>query len=344
MTRSRSLVVVCSLWLAAPVVARAQAPLVPGRAEQAFQAAPAPANLSFGVVPVKRSVADSATSAQFLLDASTKDRVGTVALGWKTGHEQIQLALSGPLDATDTAEPVSLTGLPKGASARLSVNRFHWKVQTVEEQHAAEELCTRLGLTRPECSVRKLAEKFPAESKRLADLEHLNDKPWLFGGEASINRRGFQFLQPGTLEAGSVSKTGFSATGRLGVFAPSLGFLFASYSYRRDFDAAGSASSICRPFGAGEALRCQPAIVGAPTEANESVASVELRRLFKTNVGLSPSVQYDFEAERWLVDVPLYVIPGTGKVSGGVRFNWRSDTKEVTAVVFVGTIFELFAK
>jgi hypothetical protein len=41
------------------------------------------------------------------------------------------------------------------------------------------------------------------------------------------------------------------------------------------------------------------------------------------------------------VEVPIYFLGSGASPIGGVRFGWRSDTREVTAVVFVGAAFSL---
>lgn len=350
MTRSISFVAAFVLVSAVPSVLQAQDGAVgPARSaaevgSEGLKFGAAPPNLPFGTALYSNPLAQNTSTVQFFLDSSTKDRVGTIAIGWKHGNGNFRLALSGPLDANDDTEPLALSGLGRGASARLSLNRYGWRPPNLSEQREAEALCARLKLSGSDCSVRKLEASFPEDSSRLAKLEHLHDKPWLFGGEASVTQRGFRFLQPETFASGSQDELGFSASARLGIYSPSLGFLFASYSYERDFEAAGRPSDICRPVGATSALRCQMAVIGGPVEANQSIVGIELRRLFtrQANAGVAPSLRYDFDAKSWLVEVPLYLVPGSGKISGGVRFGWRSDTKDVTAVVFVGTIFELF--
>jgi hypothetical protein len=352
MTRSSRLAATLVLTLAVPasLLAQEEAPAPPRSAAEvgaeglAFAAAPA--TLSFGTSLGSAAGRQNTSSVQFVLAASAEKQVGTIALGWKRGNGNVQLELSGPLDGNAETEPLSLGGLARGASARLSVNRYGWRPPNQAEQDEAVRLCARLQLEGSNCTVRKLEASSPAESARLAELEHLNDKPWLFGGEASVTQRAFQFLQPATFDAASKNEIGFSTSARFGVFSPSLGFLFASYSYERDFVAAGRPSDICRPLGGSATLRCQMAVVGGPVDANQSVVSVELRRLLGpgSKAGLSPALRYDLEAESWLVDVPVYFVPGSGSVSGGVRFTWRSDTKDVTAVAFVGTLFELFGQ
>jgi hypothetical protein len=55
---------------------------------------------------------------------------------------------------------------------------------------------------------------------------------------------------------------------------------------------------------------------------------------------------YDFKEKDgkhlWGFEVPIYFLTtaGTANPTGGVRFGWRSDTKEVTAVVFIGGAFK----
>ena len=67
-----------------------------------------------------------------------------------------------------------------------------------------------------------------------------------------------------------------------------------------------------------------------------------MRRFFGPNVAISPSVQFDFKNDGVTeVAVPIYFIGSGTNATGGVRFNWRSDKKELTAVVFIGAALGL---
>jgi len=317
----------------------------------------APANLTFGTVAGVLSstaaelekagnpgLAVPTSALQILLDATNDKKVGTVAIGWKNGQQShLLLTLSGPVDeSSGEATPASLDGLANGSQAKLSFNRLNWRGPSGLEQLALrDDVCPKLiAKYGGECDTNNA--KIPAlEREALADLLHLNDIPWLIGGDVSVGRSGFKFLEPDTLAAQSWSKESFSATGRVGLYVPALGFVFGSYSYKRGYSAAGPASNICQPLPNTNATKCQTAVIGEPTEKKRHVASLEVRKFFAGPVATTPSFQFDLENDVRIVDVPIYFMRTAGSLTGGIRFNWRSDTKETQAVVFIGTAIGL---
>lgn len=339
---SRPVVVAVILALGAANAA-AQHP----HAADAEKSLAAPANLTLGTVAGVTATPSSQTppssTAQLLLDATNDKKVGTVAIGWKNGQQShLQLTFSGPVDeSTSEATPASLLGLANGAQAKLSFNRLNWRGPSGLEQMQIQQLCAKLaanGIT--DCNTAN-PEMPVLEGTALRQLLHVDDIPWLIGGDVSVGRNGFRFLEPGSLAAQSLSKENVSATGRLGIYVPALGFAFGSYSYRRGWAAGGRASDICQPIANTNATQCQSAVIGPPVEKSLSVVTFELRKFFAGPVATTPSLQIDLENDVRAVDVPIYFLRTSGNLTGGVRFNWRSDTKETTAVVFIGTAIGL---
>lgn len=294
-----------------------------------------PANIGVGVVPGTDVGSPSGSAIQPILDASVKDKVGSIALGWKDGQGQFQLLLSAPLNSSGEATPISLLGLPTGASAKLGFNRLLWRGPNEAEQRQAEKLCSDRKIAITDCTVRKVPQEI---SRRLADLEHLNDIPWFFGGDAGVERASFKYLDKGTLATKTDHHETLTLGGRVGFFSSALGFVIGSYTFKNTFAAAGAPTQVCRPIDGTSATRCDAAIIGAPQETQLQILSVEVRRfMLSTAAAVAPSIQRDLKNGVTGVDVPVYFIRNaTGSAIGGVRFGWRSDTKEVTAIAFIG--------
>jgi len=337
--------------------------------ETATKVLTAPATLTFGGVPGTNG-RNASTAVQVILDASVKEKVGTAAFGWATGRQQWQLALSGPLDNSGEATPTSLTGLTSGAKAKLSVSRLLWRTPNPVERRQAVELCQRLGMLpkpsgqrgeytdddfkraqeMPECSDRNIET---AEDKALYEFyAHAKARPWLLGFDATAGQATQKFVDKSTLASATEKNIDWTLAARAGVYQQGVGFFLVSYNYVDVTKAAGSPIQICRPLTdvtlAG-ATRCDNVIVGAPTPKVTSVISAELRQLISGKFAVSPSVIFDLketvDSKRvWGIDVPVYFLTTSGVTSptGGVRFGWRSDTKEVTAVIFIGGAFKLF--
>lgn len=334
MTRAHTLgfAATMALWLcSAPDPVAAQDRDLPG----AYHGLLTPANIGLGVVPGTTMDSTAGSAIQLILDASQKDKVGTIALGWKDGQGQFQLSLSAPVDSNNEATPISLLGLPRGASAKLGFNRLLWRGPNASEQREAEKLCSDRGIAIVDCTVRKVP---PDLSERLADLEHLNDIPWFFGGDVGVERASFRFLDRATLAARTEDHESVTASGRLGYFSSAFGFVIGSYTFKNAFSPAGAQTQVCRPIEGTASTRCDSAVIGPPGEKQLHVVGVELRRFMaSTAAAIAPSVQRDLNKGVTSVDVPVYFIRNsTGAPIGGVRFGWRSDTKEVTALAFVG--------
>jgi hypothetical protein len=361
------------LVLCTPAAARAQnAGREQSAAQKGVENAVAPANLSLGAIPgASAGPGQQATSVQAILDASIKEKVGTASFGWKTGKRQVQLSFSGPVGSTDEATPISLTGLSPGAKAKLSMNRWFWRAPNPIEQKALVELCTRLKLGFPETSSGVFTEEDFEKAKKMPPcrastitnpedramyehLSHLHAIPWMLGFDGTAGQTTHKFVQEGSLEPGTEKNLEWSFSGRAGFHQQGLGFVLATYSYAESSAAARPAAQICRPMtgitAEGGATRCENLVVGIPTPKTTSAITAELRRLVSNKFAMSPSVTYDFKENKdgqhvWGFEVPVYFLTtsGTTNPTGGVRFGWRSDTKEVTAVVFIGGAFKLFS-
>ena len=360
------------LLLCAPAVGRAQSvSREQSAAQKGTETAAAPANLNLAAIPgASAAPGQQATSVQAILDASIKEKVGTAAFGWKTGKRQVQLSFSGPVGSTEEATPISLTGLSTAAKAKLSMNRMFWRSPNPVEQKALIELCTRLKLGLPETSsgvyseadfekakampaCRASAMTNPDDRAMYEHLSHLHAIPWLLGFDGTAGQTTHKFVQQGSLEPATEKNLEWSLSGRAGFFQQGLGFVLATYSYAESTAAAGPATQICRPMAGitaeGGATRCDNLVVGVPTHKTTSAITAELRRLISNKFAMSPSVTYDFKENKdgthvWGFEVPVYFLTtsGTTNPTGGVRFGWRSDTKEVTAVVFIGGAFKMF--
>ena len=365
-------IVAVLLLLCTPALARAQsAAREKSVAQKGVEVAAGPANLNLAVLPGAGAGGDqSVSSAQVILDASVKEKIGTAAFGWKTGKKQMQLSFSGPVGSTDEATPISLTGLSPGAKAKFGVNRLFWRAPNPVEQKALIDLCTRLKLGLPETSsgiytdedfqkakgmpaCRASTITNPDDRAMYEYLSHLYAVPWMLGFDGTAGQTTHKYVQAGSLEPATEKNLEWGFSGRAGFFQQGVGFVIATYSYAESSAAAGPAMQICRPLAGvtaeGGATKCEDLVVGVPTHKTTSAITVELRRLMSNKFALSPNVTYDFKENKdgehvWGFDVPVYFLQTAGNANptGGVRFGWRSDTKEVTAVVFVGGAFKLF--
>lgn len=318
----------------APAIAFPQ----PAMDAAAKKAETAPANLASGAITGTPSV-------QLILDASKKDKRGIMSIGWRSGQDQTQLTLSGPLDDDERAEPISLLGLPNGASAAISYTRRFWSGPTPQEQGEILDLCQRAGLaidaTDPTLTCDLHNFRSPLHQAKFRTLQHLDDRLWVIGGSAGGSRVNHTFVETVTSGSASEARTSWNVSGLAGVFTPALGFTFASMTYKEVFAAAGSASQICRPVPDTDATRCQSVIVGRPSYKALAVVALETRKFIAEKAAIAPTLQFDLRNDVRAIEVPIYFLGSGASPIGGVRFGWRSDTREVTAVMFIGAAFSL---
>lgn len=319
-----------TVWLGQAVVAAQERDLsVP------YNGLLVPANIGVGVIPGTSVDATSGSAIQPILDAGLKDKVGSIAFGWKDGQGQFQVLLSAPLDSNNEATPISLLGLPAGASAKIGFNRLLWRGPNPSEQRQAEMLCRDRNIPISNCTVRRVPRDV---SERLADLEHLTDIPWFFGGDVGVERAAFTYLEKGTLAALTENHESVTLAGRIGYFSSALGFVIGHFKFKNAFLPAGAPTQVCRGIEGSSATRCDAAVIGAPREQQLHVVGVEVRRFMaSTAAAVALTVQRDLKQGVTSVDVPVYFMRNAlGAAIGGVRFGWRSDTKEMTAIAFVG--------
>lgn len=350
----RNVVAAGALMLAAASAAAAQEAGKPPEKLQADQRGAAPANLTLGP-------AVNPPIAQFVFETNKETKVGTAAFGWKTGQEQFQLSVSGPLTDGST-EPLSLDGLPSGATAKISYNHLRKRGPSRRDFREIQRLCEPIQRKKREEAVeaRKKSGSGPEPPTDLAhypcfsgdfvneddradfeEYQHLYDPAFLFGLDGSFSRTKFKYMDDAFADQ-SEDRAGKSVTIRGGIVAPASVSVFVSYKYTNAYKAAGAPANFCSPIPDSTTTRCREIVRGAPQPIERSIANIEFRRFFGPRIATSPSVQFDFlnggNAE---VSVPIYYLgDGTG-ATGGVRFSYRTDKKELTAVVFVGATFGL---
>ena len=369
----RTVAMLLVLWAPAIALAQSTAGKEKSVAQKGVETAGAPGNLTFAAVPgASAAPGQNTTTVQAILDASIKEKVGTATFGWtNNGNRQVQLSFSGPVGSSEEATPISLTGLSSGAKAKLSLSRLFWRSPNPLEQKQLVALCTQLKMGLPETSsgiyteadfekakgmppCRASAITNPDDRAMYEYLSHLHAIPWMIGLDGTAGQASYKFVQPSSLEPDTDNRVEWSVAPRIGFFNQGLGFILATYSYAESSSAAGPPTQICRPMtgvtAEGGATRCDSLVVGGPTPKKTSAVTAELRRLVSNKFALSPNVTYDFVENKegkhvWGFEVPVYFLTtsGTTNPTGGVRFAWRSDTEEVTAVVFIGGAFKFLS-
>ena len=101
---------------------------------------------------------------------------------------------------------------------------------------------------------------------------------------------------------------------------------------------AQAAQNVCSAagFGPSGTQACSVFSVGAPSREDKSVFSVEYARSVAGTGAARLAISYDASSAVTGIDLPVYVFTDIkGGLSGGVRFGYRSDTRRVSASLFV---------
>lgn len=278
---------------------------------------------------------------QTLLDASSDEKTGTAVVGWKNGANVYSLTFKGPLNSkTKETTPISLEGLSNGTSFQLAFSHLGWHGPDLDEQAEIKQICQR-HTGRTSCDDNQVPAG--ADHKRLIELLHLNDIPWYFGLSGGLSMTKYTFRLAPELKEDSDTRTDASATVRVGLYRPTIGFVIGSLGWQKTSSPGADPVSLCQPLEGTNASTCSQAVLQKPGGSKTSkVAALELRRKLAGDVTIAPKVQRDIERKVTAVIFPVYFMKDTkGSLIGGLRGSWRSDTKAVVISLFVGGAFAL---
>jgi hypothetical protein len=101
---------------------------------------------------------------------------------------------------------------------------------------------------------------------------------------------------------------------------------------------ARTAHDVCSPatFGAAGTQSCASMVVGAPRSRERAVASVSGAWSIGGNGAARLTISHDIRRAVTGIDLPVWVLQNpAGGLAGGVRFGYRTDSREMTVALFV---------
>lgn len=274
------------------------------------------------------------------LDATTKDKKGTVSvvLGSAADTKTFTISAFGPVDKdSGEATPLSLDGLAASAGAEFALNIFHWS--GTPDAAGLRAFCQN-ELGKDECDDDAFTG---AKHARFLDLANANENPWLITVKGAVGRTKFSFSPTRTPYAPQAEyQNDWSFGASVGRYEPVMGYIAASYTFQRAWTPAGAARQICAPIEAGN-LECRNFIVGSPAKTEQQIVNVQWRKFLPGGkVAVNPFIGRDFDTKITFVRVPVYFFSDENNgLAGGARFEWRSDTREPSFVVFVGAALKV---
>lgn len=293
--------------------------------------------------------ADAAgTTASFRIGGSldTKSKCEAGYLTSRTGVWSV--AISAPVTSKDD-EPekrATLEGLTGSTSLEFNVRQLIVRAKATVDTMELYAICRRafaqtdLGKSRAwhesdECSEYKVqtwARELLPEYRAVAWGESSRATVW--GGSGKVGQEDFEYYDPTTLAKLSDHRTGWSLKAYYAVKPLDEERLF-TVQFEHQVAWEGQEDKILCPAG-GAASDCVKGAPGKPNRVEKDILSAEYRqRTGRTAFALN--LAYDARNEVAALGLPIYLTTnGDGQFIGGIRFDWRSDTGEAKAAIFVG--------
>jgi len=244
------------------------------------------------------------------------------------------LKVTGPISGSSSTPSnlASLDGLANSTTVELAATFMHWGVQSLFKNAIPIKMLCMKYLNRSGCGRSDLTTaEAQREFDKLVDYGH----PFLLRLGGRVGYRSIDYLDSQTLAPLTTSGYQWGASAGAGLIIPSWGAFGVVYQ-RQHALTPQDQSVVCTPLAPVGALGCSKNSVGAPVTTNTNLLTAEAR-VFVGWVALDPSVTVDPSRRITAVTIPFYFLKSeAGGFIAGVSPSWRSDTKELNAVMFVG--------
>lgn len=170
---------------------------------------------------------------------------------------------------------------------------------------------------------------------------------WSFGGLARIGYSSFKYLDATSLAKMTEHRRPTTVGGYVGLrpSGETPVFLLAKYEYQHVWKDADT--KVLCPDSVTFPVTCVNGPIGAPAENRKRLFSLSVRYT-NPRFDIAPTITYDRASKVKGIDFPVYLIKGgvdeknTLPFNAGLRFGWRSDTRDASVGLFVGSPFSLY--
>lgn len=284
----------------------------------------------------------------FTLESTADDTTANALLGIQSGDLTLSVKFSGPVRKGSATTFAGLDGLRNKAAVDAGIGYLYWDVADPAPvlKPACERLAKlkRVALAEVDCSLSGLREEERNTGEAL--VPYINPgNAYFFTARVKGAREDFEFLDSVTLTpTDPQTRTSSSFTVGVGWLSRANWVLGANYRHEKAYAAASAPTQVCRP-ASGEAMRCDEAIIGAPSEKVSEIYQVEVRRFLSSALALNPRFTRNATQKISAFEIPLYFLTGAdGGLTGGVNIGWRSDQPGSAVTVFIGQALRLFTR
>lgn len=197
----------------------------------------------------------------------------------------------------------------------------------------------------------QLIEKYLSrdEATRFINGFNTEENISFFGMDGTIGYNEFEYIDTVVFQKLKSNKLSFDGSAYIGLIDREREWAVrGKLSYTRAFENQNQLE-ICRPLNGGPEEECISGADGRPSRNQSAFASLEGRITLAKNadgspkIAMAPEFTFDLEEDEYAVEVPIYLQRNReGALDGGIRFGYRSDTKDFGVGVFVGIPFTIF--
>ena len=291
------------------------------------------------------------------IEASSDAKVARLKVGSRfgTANHQVELRVEVPIEEGKAATNlVSLDGLA-GTNSLAAAWSFAQHFAPSDAGSKQDVLC-RNYLAAHEIDANKegvdcgtldtiLKVKGPSTDDKAALEQSWDDVSWgpvcFLTLQGRVGRKSYAWRDALDLVSHKESLSGTAATLQFATLFPNDVFL--GLGYRREHALKEQSKvQLCTPYGSTGVLKCESSALGAPIREEADVLTTELR-VRRGSAAAKLEVQFDCRSHAWSAYLPLYFLRNDASgLTGGVAGRWRSDPKDSSVALFVGTAFELF--
>lgn len=178
-------------------------------------------------------------------------------------------------------------------------------------------------------------------------LPNANSASYLLAGvQARVGYKKYKFLNTGTLKDETSEKYSQSLAPYIAYSSPSSVLYIAKFDYQRGYKEA-DAKMMC-PQAQTFPVTCANGAAGAPKEQIKRIFTLTTRFFVASSASAEVNLSYDRTSRVKGIDVPVYFLQSKDikdsftPYNAGLRFGWRSDTKDPSIGIFVGSPFKFW--
>lgn len=292
----------------------------------------------------------SSVATIFAIEGGTEDETAKLQLGWT--RRRISFALTGKAPIEEGTGDTELTDwdeLRPGTNVGLGMTGVYWanaRATVKPPGQIAVEWCRQVQ-QESSAQDRGRLKNYPCGDVRRATLPRelvpsfdravaFVGRPIVWGLNLNGGPKEYTFIDRTVSTPQDEDHWQWSLGGGVGSWLP-LGFVTAGVAYKTSYK-EGDEANLCTPIEGSNASRCEAFRFGQPARKEGFVGRFEVRRFFSASAAINPRVSYDAAEDRWVAQVPLYLVPGKeGALIGGIVPGWTSEKGGITLGIFVGT-------